>query len=242
MNAYLTGCDDKQFDILSEWFLPKLVASTTKAIIIYDFGMTIPQRVELQKTIDRSYMTQVHIVDMSSDPWQSMVNRREGWFMKPAAIKHALLYGEHVDRAIWVDCDIEIRKSIDDAFDLIEDDRLLIVLDWHAQKNNPGMHNTGIVGAMTIPRNTLRNIPGLLTLWDDSCEHPEQRGDQEVLHQINEEWIAEDGLNRITTLPPHYQIQRLQIMAGCMMVDESTRAIHYTGPAGKNHIRKLMTR
>ena len=86
--------------------------------------------------------------------------------------------------------------------------------------------------------NVAKGSPKILRDWAYITEHSNLRGDQEVLHDMIKEESSYHQM--IVLMPIEYQWLRLQLSAGQDSPDK--KIVHWTGPAGKKHIReKLIT-
>ena len=85
--------------------------------------------------------------------------------------------------------------------------------------------------------NVAKGNPKILRDWSYLCEHSDQRGDQEVLRaMIRQDYSYHD---MIVEMPIEYQWLRVLIQVGHDIPNK--KIMHWTGPAGKKHIReKLM--
>ena len=128
-----------------------------------------------------------------------MENKHEkSWFLKPESMWFA-----PVEKCIWLDLDIEVRANIDDMFDLLSPNQLLMAEDkpW-TKRRGETWHNSGVVGWIHKPK--------ILKDWalKTANKNHNEVGDQEVLHSM---------LNPITKityvkdLPNEYNVLRLQI-------------------------------
>ena len=144
-----------------------------------------------------------------------------GWFLKPFVLREAVSQG--YDRVIWLDNDLEILDSIDPLFDDIEDNKVLVCRDHYLGK----VWNTGIVGIS-------KNYPEqLMKEWIASCKRKDRRGDQECLHAVATKYGLEDNIKEMAH---EYHGQRL--MPEEMFGQHDYKVMHWTGPVGKEHIRK----
>jgi hypothetical protein len=146
----------------------------------------------------------------------------QGWFKKPFAIDqaHALGYTE----VCWLDNDLEIIENIDSIFEYSVLDKLGLAPDGYAIKRTPQtVWNSGVVLS--------HSRPAVLTDWMQRCLRQKDRGDQEALAAIA------DGnqklRNQIFDLPVVFNWLRLMGEP-----KQSVKIRHWTGPAGKRHIRE----
>jgi len=146
--------------------------------------------------------------------------RLEGWFRKPTAILHAPF-----DEILWLDSDCQVRGDVSRAFDAVGDKGFAASLDrlnpWCRSKRPV---NTGVVA--------VRHGEKLIEEWaSEIIEHPgRHRGDQEALS-----WVADADDPRVAVLADDFQWLRL---CGREPADETV--LHWTGPAGKEAIRRMV--
>ena len=151
------------------------------------------------------------------------IHERYAWFYKPRA-----LLDTPYEYRCWVDIDCEVMAPIDDIFDYPTDDKIALTQDV-CKGENEFWWATGV--------NVAKGSPKILRDWAYITEHSQLRGDQEVLRAM----IQEDSSyhDMIVFMPIEYQWLRLQILAG--QDSPNKKIVHWTGPAGKQHIReKLM--
>lgn len=208
--AFITGCDVK-----TEWMLPWFVENFSKhnktQLFIYDFGMS-------EDMISR-YSSQV--VNVS--------RKHKGWFNKPQCMFDAIR--TLADKICWLDTDCEVLGPLDEIFDMIETNKLLMAEDkpWTTRTGDK-WHNSGVV-AFGSP------IPYPLYEWVERTAKYPERGDQEVLHK----WIGNNGILRmqcITDLPRRFNVLRLDHLDKTVPNDPLIN--HWTGKKGKDHIRSIM--
>lgn len=207
--VFITGCD-----ITSEWMLPWFVRNYVKhnstPLIFVDFGVS-------EAALSDVSMSCAGTINMSKSP-------DTGWFKKPAAMIEASKVSEKV---CWIDTDCEILGDLSDIFNHVYPNKLSLAEDkpWSARRGEI-WHNSGVVA--------FEGRPPILELWAKTVRTNPLIGDQEVLHNI-----VREGLNRqihISTLPSDFNWLRLMLKDG---VDSKTKKImHWTGRAGKQHIRE----
>jgi hypothetical protein len=149
-----------------------------------------------------------------------------GWFNKPIAMEKATAYA---DQVCWLDTDCEVLGDLSGVFDYVKPEKLSMVIDypWTTRKRET-WHNSGVVA--------FEGKPGILKWWRVECLMTNLRGDQEVLHEM-----VNPGLKRlqyIEDLPNRYNVLRIQHID--KTVPKDPLVYHWTGPKGKDHIRKLM--
>ena len=194
----------------TEWQLPFLIPRFTKhtdiPLMVFDFGMSP----DVAQAVDA--------VPLNSQD--------AGWFKKPMAMVKA---SHKADYVCWIDTDCEIKGNIDEIFDHIEPNKLAMAQDlpWSTRYNTK-WHNSGVVA--------FRSRPNILDEWAAAVAFTQQRGDQEVLHQL-----VQDPMRRlihITDLPRKFNTLRLDIQDGPVTAD--VRIMHWTGNKGKVKIKELM--
>lgn len=144
------------------------------------------------------------------------------WFLKPQA-----LIDSPYDISCWMDLDCQLVRPMDDVFDHVTDHKLGVTIDAGRKGN---WFATGLVVSKS-------NSP-LLIQWRDACKVSNTRGDQEVLKQLLDQDSSLES--SLVKLDVDYQWLRRQLE---MRQDSETkRMVHWTGPAGKKHIREnIMT-
>ena len=146
----------------------------------------------------------------------------KGWFKKPKAIYHC-----PAKRKVWLDTDCEIRSNIGGIFDLLKPQMLNMIEDKPWAKRRGGVqYNSGVVGVI--------DNPVILGMWAQWVQQSGEVGDQEVL-TANLNPITQ--ITYINELPNEYNHLRLQIEADNQPATNA-KIIHWTGPKGREHIRK----
>jgi hypothetical protein len=143
-------------------------------------------------------------------------NTSSGWFYK----LHAVIEAPEL-KVVWLDADCEILTSIEDIFNLVPPDTIGLTRDtvranWWA---------TGVIAVVDRPK--------LLYDWNVRLNQNDGiRGDQEALQDM----IGTNTHEQIVELPQDYQWLRINLNKG---IDSPTKkVIHWTGPVGRDHIRK----
>jgi len=138
-----------------------------------------------------------------------------GWFYK----LHAVIKAPE-KRVAWLDVDCEILTTIEDVFNLVPPDMIGLTRDW--VRGN--WWATGVI--------VVNDRPKLLYDWSNRLNEGNIRGDQEALNDLIGNYTHEE----IQELPQDYQWLRISLNSG---KDSPTkRVIHWTGPVGREHIRK----
>ena len=150
--------------------------------------------------------------------WLSMpLEKRDdsGWFYKLKALIEA-----PEQSVAWLDVDCEILTDISDVFNLVPPDMIGLTRDW--VRGN--WWATGVI--------VVNDRPKLLHDWSKRLNEGNIRGDQEALEAI----VGKNTHEQIQELPQEYQWLRISLNKG---VDSPTKkVIHWTGPVGREHIRK----
>lgn len=206
--GFMTGTDSK-----TEWMLPWFIENFKKYnnshLLVVDFGMSKEMALYANKHADT-------LADLTSQ-------KGKGWFAKPISMMNTPF-----KRTFWLDLDCQIMGNIDNMFDLIEPDKLNMVIDrpWSTRYNTT-MYNSGVVG--------FENRPAILAKWTAGLTPSKHRGDQEALHDLL------DDLQRIifiNEIPHKYNTLRLDHIDGTAPKDILIN--HWTGTKGNQHIRSLM--
>ena len=138
-----------------------------------------------------------------------------GWFYK----LHAVIKAPE-KRVAWLDVDCEILTTIEDVFNLVPPDMIGLTRDW--VRGN--WWATGVI--------VVNDRPKLLYDWSNRLNEGNIRGDQEALNELIGNYTHE----QVQELPQDYQWLRISLNKG---QDSSTKkVIHWTGPVGRDHIRK----
>ena len=151
------------------------------------------------------------------------IHERYAWFYKPRA-----LLDTPYEYRCWVDIDCEVMAPIDDIFKYPTDDKIALTHD--VCRGEDWWWATGV--------NVAKGKPKILRDWSYMSEHSQLRGDQEVLRAMIQEDSSYNDM--IVLMPIEYQWLRIQLALG--QDSPNKKIVHWTGPAGKKHIReKLMT-
>jgi len=153
------------------------------------------------------------------DVWLSIPlskNTSSGWFYK----LHAVIEAPE-KRVAWLDVDCEILSNIEDMFNLVPPNMIGLTRDW--VRGN--WWATGVI--------VVNDRPKLLYDWNVRLNANDGiRGDQEALQDL----IGNNTHEEIQELPQEYQWLRISLNQG---KDSPTKkVIHWTGPVGREHIRK----
>lgn len=214
--GYITGCD-KNTEWQLKWFVSNFKKYMPEAkLSLCNFGMSS----EMLEWAGSSGVFH-SMGDMNRE------NIPTGWFLKPGA-----MLGTPYKEVCWLDTDCEVCGSLDDMWDLVEDNKLNMVVDKPWTKRNvmgleQNMHNSGVVA--------FRGKPHILRSWAEQIMLQPERGDQETLHSMLNPITM---LTYINELPNKYNYLRIQFDDGDHVDDK--RVVHWTGRKGDEHIRMLM--
>ena len=144
------------------------------------------------------------------------------WFLKPQSMIDC-----PYEYTCWLDLDCEMVAPVPEIFDFPTEDKMALT---HDVVRGPDIWAVGV--------NVVKGNPPILIDWARNTINTEERGDQEVLHkmiQVNREYN-----NQIIKMPLEYQWLRLSLHQGYDSPDK--KIVHWTGPVGKEHIRKNLMR
>ena len=157
-----------------------------------------------------------------------------GWFKKPATMIHCSTWAPKV---CWIDTDCEIKGNLDGIFNYTEPNKLTMAVDmpWTSRRPERGRwYNSGVVAFETQP-----SIPAVLYEWNRIIVQGKHKevGDQEVLNwMMGGDPLKE--LTHLTELPRIYNTLRLDLQDNT--APKNPKIVHWTGPKGKDQIRKMM--
>ena len=207
----VTGADSQM-----EWALPWWYENFKKhcglPVVFADFGMSPKAK---KWCADRGA-----VIDLTDGSGLA-------WFKKPRAILQSPF-----DTTVWIDIDCEVRGDI---LPIVEAAKtgVAVTEDLPTQfnsglrKGNP--YATGVVGAS--------RGDGLITSWAQTIvlEQANFRGDQEAFNSYVGRVEKAGGKPGIVVMDPKYQWLRLQIAQDGHDNPDAV-IVHWTGPAGKQHI------
>lgn len=210
--CFVTGCDSNTQWML-EWFVNNYHKHNKTPLVFADFGVTQEMRAWVYQS---GYFAEI------IDPPKQTTG---GWFYKPAT-----LYISPYEETCWIDTDIHVLGDISGIFEYVEDGKLAMVEDkpW-TKRRGETWHNSGVVA--------IRGKPPILRNWMLECTRNPKIGDQEVLHEM----VRINPMMRmmnISTVPDIYNYLRLNLVDG--LDNPNKLCMHWTGPKGKDQIRKLM--
>lgn len=213
----ITACDINQEDILL-WWIDNTRKHTDVPIRVYDIGLS------------RNCIGQLTLKGVQVEPFVPN-ERLKAWFNKPFIMNSV----EDEDTTVlWLDIDCELVSSIDDIWNLAEDDTMLLAPDPVIRQQGK-VHNMNTGVALYRPGEILKSI--LENSWWRECVNPKygpHNGDQDALY---EQWMRNRHIqNQIHgSLPQKFNNLRLMFTRG--VETEDTRIRHWTGATGKNFLR-----
>ena len=210
--VFLTGCDTNT-EWMLEWFLDGYFKHNDTPMIIANFGMSK----EALKKLEKSKVSEV--IDLSH-------LTEQGWFKKP---KSMITASKKANYTCWIDTDIEVLDDISGVFNYCIDNKLAMVEDkpW-TKRRGMTWHNSGVVA--------FKDSPQILHQWAYNVEQNPQVGDQEVLHSMMNNPLTR--LMYINDVPNEYNWLRIQLLDG--QDSNKKKAVHWTGPKGKEYIRSKL--
>lgn len=143
------------------------------------------------------------------------------WFYKTRC-----LLDSPYEKTCWLDSDCEVLTNIDDIFEYAKKDKVGLTKD--VPRRGIEWWATGVV--------VVNGINDTLYEWNKIASKAHLRGDQEAFKALIQE--NPEFEYYIEEIPNEYQWLRLQLARG--VDSKSKRVIHWTGPTGKQHIKKLL--
>jgi hypothetical protein len=220
--CFITGADHNFQDMVIWWANNIRKYDKETDIVVYDFGMS-------KEWIERICKSGLISKMIRFGP------RKEGkpqccWFKKPRAMRKA-----PYEYKCWIDVDCEVLANITEIFDYVDGTNMALTNDPCRTRErgdpNPKWFATGV--------NVVKGDPKILKIWDKWClpgDHginvQKYRGDQEVLHVLLSTGTLHES---VVEMPMDYQWLRIQLARGEDNINK--KIIHWTGPAGKAHIR-----
>lgn len=210
--CFITGCD-KNTEWMLPWFLKNYVKHNTTPIVFADFGVSDEMR------------AWIYQVSEFADILSVTKQRVNGWFLKPRCLVEC-----NAEEVCWLDTDMHVLGDLSNIFSHLEENKLGMCEDkpWIARRGET-WHNSGTIA--------FKGKPDILLKWAEQCKNSPNTGDQEVLHEM----VSLTPLLRtryITTLPNIYNWLRIQLLDG--QDNPNKLVMHWTGPKGKEQIKKLM--
>ena len=146
---------------------------------------------------------------------------KKSWFLKPDALLRS-----PYEKTVWIDVDCEVVAPCPEIFNYCISEKLALTYDPWAKRRGRAYWATGVIG--------VKGSPMILKEWATHCRKARGRGDQELLYSI----IGSSDI-KVNRMPPEFQWLRLDIKHG--LDSDSKKVIHWTGPHGKTHIRRLLS-
>lgn len=209
--TFLVGSDHQLQDLLPWWYKNVKKHNPDIHITIADFGLTPSAKEWALKHTN---------VLLEYEP-----HSKFAWFYKP----HAMLKSPY-EYTCWLDIDCEVLQPIEDIFDYPTEEKMALTQD--VVRGNPD-HDAGMYWWATGV-NVVKGKPTILKNWAALTLKGEQRGDQEVLHEMIR--MNSQYNDMIIKMPLEYQWLRISLANGYDSPDK--KIIHWTGPVGKQHIRE----
>ena len=211
--TFLVGSDHQLEDLLPWWYFNVKKHNPDIHVTVADFGLTQSGRHWAETHADKVLTYERH--------------PKYAWFYKPTAMVDC-----PYEYTCWLDLDCEVLKPVDEIFNYPTDERMALTQD--VVRGNP-QHDPGVFWWATGV-NVVKGKPKILRDWAYHTKHSDQRGDQEVLHQMIK--VNPEYNNMIIKMPLEYQWLRISLLNRYDSPDK--KIIHWTGPAGKAHIREVL--
>jgi hypothetical protein len=208
--SFVTATNKRLEDLLPWWYDNMRRLNPTISITIADIGMS-PTMCEWARQKADTFIQYDETVSI------------DGWFMKPSII----LDTPYTD-VCWVDLDCEVLKPCEDIFEYGCDNKLALTKDlWKRRDPNWPEWATGVI--------VVKGKPAILKEWTKFSLERIDRGDQNALERVLNTPLY--SYADITEMPQEYQWLRMELKDG---IDSPHKKImHWSGPTGKDHIRKL---
>ena len=211
--TFLVGADDQLEDLLPWWYSNVRKHNPDIHVTVADFGLTHSGKHWAETNADKVLTYERH--------------PKYAWFYKPTAMVDC-----PYEYTCWLDLDCEVLKPVDEIFNFPTDEKMALTQD--VVRGNP-QHDPGVFWWATGV-NIVKGKPKILRDWAYHTKHSDQRGDQEVLHQMIQ--VNPEYNNMIIKMPLEYQWLRISLANGYDSPDK--KIIHWTGPMGKAHIREVL--
>ena len=209
--TFLVGADDQLEDLLPWWYANVRKHNPNIHVTVADFGLTQSGKHWAETNADKVLTYERH--------------PKYAWFYKPTAMVDC-----PYEYTCWLDLDCEVLKPVDEIFNYPTDEKMALTQD--VVRGNPD-HDAGVFWWATGV-NVVKGKPKILRDWAYHTKHSDQRGDQEVLHQMIE--VNPEYNNMIIKMPLEYQWLRISLVN--RYDSPNKKIIHWTGPVGKQHIRE----
>ena len=213
--TFLVGSDHQLEDLLPWWYSNVKKYNPDIHVTVADFGLTQSGKHWAETHGDKVLTYERH--------------PKLAWFYKPTSMIEC-----PYEYTCWLDLDCEVLKPVDEIFNFPTDEKMALTQD--VVRGNPD-HDSGIFW-WAAGVNVVKGKPKILRDWAYHTMNSDQRGDQEVLHQMIE--VNPEYNNMIIKMPIEYQWLRIMLVNGQDSPDK--KIIHWTGPVGKQHIRENLMR
>ena len=216
--TFLCGSDNNLEDLLPWWYFNVKKHHPDIHVTVADFGLSQSGKHWAETHADKVLKYEKH--------------PKLSWFYKPQA-----MLDTPYEYTCWLDIDCEVLCPVPEIFDFPTDERMamtedIIRMGYFADKPTGGAEHWWAAGV-----NVVKGKPQILKDWAFHAMNSDQRGDQEVLHQMIN--INPKYNNMIVKMPLEYQWLRLSLHQD--YDSPYKKIVHWTGPVGKKHIReKLM--
>lgn len=206
--CFITGVDSNHQWMLP-WWLENIWKHNDTDVVICDFGMDNGWSEWAEKRADHFIKYPKH--------------HKCSWFHKPQTLIDA-----PYEYKCWIDVDCEVLADISDIFDYVDGTNMGITDDPCRRKEVPNekWHATGVV--------VVKDTPDILKIWTEWCNNGWLRGDQEVLHNLVH--VQPHQLDNLVEMPMEYQWLRILVAKG--QDNPNKKIMHWTGPTGKEIIKK----
>tara|TARA_R110002020_G_scaffold411538_2_gene621174 strand:- start:858 stop:1517 length:660 start_codon:yes stop_codon:yes gene_type:complete len=216
--TFLTGADYNLQDLIPWWVGCVRKHNPDIHITIADFGLTDSAKDWLKENVD-------HVITYERHPTLA-------WFLKPQSMLDC-----PYEYTCWLDLDCEMVAPVPEIFDFPTEDKMALTEDVIRMGHYGAQPGQG-VHWWAVGVNVVKGKPQILKDWARNTIATDLRGDQEVLHRMTQ--VNLEYNNQIIKMPLEYQWLRLSLNQGYDSPDK--KIIHWTGPVGKEHIRKNLMR
>ena len=210
--TFLTGADHNLQDLIPWWVECVRTHNPDIHITIADFGLTDSAKDWVKQNAN-------HVIVYERHP-------ELAWFYKPQA-----MVDSPYEYTCWLDLDCEVLAPIPEIFDFPTENTMALTHD--VVRGNPD-HDRGIFW-WAVGVNVVKGKPQILKDWArNTTNNKDLRGDQEVLHKMIQ--VDPKYNEQIIKMPLEYQWLRIDLLN--VKDSPNKKIVHWTGPAGKKHIRE----
>ena len=214
--TFLCGSDNNLEDLLPWWYFNVKKHNPDIHVTVADFGLTQSGKHWAETHADKVLTYERH--------------PKLAWFYKPQA-----MIDSPYEYTCWLDKDCEVLCPIPEIFDFPTDEQMAMTEDVVRSGLHSGVGSSGFWWAAGV--NVIKGKPRIVKDWAYHTTNSDQRGDQEVLHQMIE--VNPEYNKMLVKMPLEYQWLRISL--DNYYDSPNKKIIHWTGPVGKQHIReKLM--